>query len=58
MGRIPATATIIACNESENISHCIESVDFFEEILVIDSGSTDDTAAIAEKAGARVIHNP
>ena len=58
MGKIPATATIIACNESENISHCIESVGFFDEILVIDSGSTDDTVAVAEKAGARVIHNP
>ena len=58
MGGIPATATIIACNESENISHCIESVGFFDEILVIDSGSTDNTVAVAEKAGARVIHNP
>ena len=58
MGEIPATVTIIACNESENICDCIESVGFFDEILVIDSGSTDDTVAIAEKAGARVIHNP
>ena len=58
MGEIPATATIITRNESENISHCIKSVDFFDEILVIDSGSTDDTVALAEKAGARVIHNP
>ena len=58
MGEIPATATIIACNESENILDCIKSVGFFDEILVIDSGSTDDTVAVAEKAGARVIHNP
>jgi len=58
MGEIPATATIITHNESENIFHCITSVNFFAEVLVIDSGSTDDTVAIAEKAGARVIHNP
>jgi glycosyltransferase involved in cell wall biosynthesis len=58
MGEIPATATIIAHNESENIVHCIKSVQFFDEILVIDSGSTDDTVTLAEQAGARVIHNP
>ncbi len=57
MGEIRATATIITYNEADNIALCIESVGFFDEILVIDSGSTDDTVELAEKAGARVIHN-
>jgi glycosyltransferase involved in cell wall biosynthesis len=56
--RIPATATIITRNESGNIKACIESVAFFDEILVVDSGSTDDTVALAQAAGATVLHHP
>lgn len=49
---------ILARNEAEKIADCIASVRFADEILVIDSGSTDDTAAVAAAAGARVIHHP
>jgi glycosyltransferase involved in cell wall biosynthesis len=55
---IPATATIITFNEALNIAACIRSVAFFAEVLVIDSGSTDDTVALAQAAGAQVIRNP
>lgn len=58
MPAIPATATIIAFNEASNITACIQSVAFFAEVLVIDSGSTDDTIALAQGAGATVISNP
>ncbi|MEX0941158.1 MAG: glycosyltransferase family 2 protein [Pseudomonadales bacterium] len=58
MARVPATATIIALNESANIVTCIESVRFMEEILVVDSGSTDNTVALAKSAGATVLENP
>lgn len=47
---------IIAKNEEHNLKRCIESVPFADEILVMDSGSTDGTVALAEKLGARVIH--
>ncbi len=49
------SATIIACNEERNIARAIESLRCCDEILVLDSGSTDRTVEIAEKLGARVI---
>lgn len=39
---------IIAKNEAENIRQCLESVAWADEIVVLDSGSTDDTVAIAK----------
>ena len=56
---MPKLAVIIlTCNEQQNIAACLETVQFADEILVIDSGSSDDTIAIAEKCGARVITHP
>ncbi len=49
------SAAIIAFNEERNIRECIESVRFCDEVLVVDSGSTDRTAEIARELGARVI---
>jgi glycosyltransferase involved in cell wall biosynthesis len=49
------TATIITFNEAENIRAACESVGWANEILVVDSESTDETREIAEECGARVI---
>ena len=49
------SATIITLNEEANIGEACESVRWADEIVVVDSGSTDQTRAIAEAAGARVI---
>ncbi len=46
---------IIAKNESHNIVECIHSCSFADEILVLDSGSSDDTVSLARSAGAKVI---
>lgn len=46
---------ILAKNEEANIADCIASVRFADEILVIDSGSTDRTVECAKSAGARVL---
>jgi glycosyltransferase involved in cell wall biosynthesis len=51
------TATIITFNEAENISAACESVSWANEILVVDSQSTDATREIAEACGARVINH-
>jgi glycosyltransferase involved in cell wall biosynthesis len=51
------SVTIIACNEADRIGRAIESVSFADEVLVIDSGSTDDTVAVAQALGARVIES-
>ena len=48
------TATIITFNEERNIARVIESLRCCDEILVLDSGSNDRTAEIAQKLGARV----
>lgn len=45
---------IIAKNEAANIRACLESVSWADEIVVVDSGSTDDTAGIAREMGASV----
>lgn len=52
------SATIITLNEESNIKAACESVAWADEILVVDSGSTDATREIAESFGARVITNP
>jgi glycosyltransferase involved in cell wall biosynthesis len=49
------TATIIALNEAEQIRSACESVAWAEELLVVDSGSTDQTREIARECGARLI---
>jgi len=51
------SATIITLNEEENIREALASVDWADERIVVDSGSTDKTCEIAEAAGARVIRN-
>ncbi|WP_158880879.1 glycosyltransferase family 2 protein [Rhodanobacter sp. L36] len=56
MASLPVTLIVITCNEARNIARCLDSVPFAAEKLVIDSGSDDDTVAIAQKHGARVIH--
>jgi glycosyltransferase involved in cell wall biosynthesis len=49
------SATIITYNEERNLPRAIESLRCCDEILVVDSGSTDRTVELAERLGARVI---
>lgn len=49
------SVTVITLNEARNIEACLASVAWADEILVVDSGSTDDTVARARAAGARVV---
>lgn len=52
------SATIIAYNEADNIVDCIASARLVcsEVLVVVDAKTSDDTAALAEAAGARVFH--
>ncbi len=49
------SAVVIAKNESRMIGDCLKSLKFADEIVIIDSGSTDDTIKIARRMGARVV---
>ena len=56
MTKTPISVTIITLNEAGNIADCIASVaDVADEVIVVDSNSTDETCAIAEAAGARIF---
>lgn len=46
---------IVTKNEAHNIVPCLESVAWADEIIVLDSGSSDDTVRLAVAAGAHVI---
>jgi glycosyltransferase involved in cell wall biosynthesis len=48
------SAIIITKNEARNIGACLDSLGFCDELIVVDSGSTDRTAEVAAARGARV----
>lgn len=56
--RPPITATIVTSNEEKKLAGCLDALRWADEVLVLDSGSTDGTRAIAEAAGARVLDQP
>jgi glycosyltransferase involved in cell wall biosynthesis len=47
--------TVITKNESKQIRHCLESVNWVDEIIVLDSGSTDDTVSICQEYTDKVF---
>lgn len=51
------SAALISYNEAKYIARAITSLDFVDEIVIIDNGSTDGTQAIAKSLGATVIHH-
>jgi hypothetical protein len=57
--RPPLSVSLITFNEEINLRRCLESVrDLASEIVILDSGSTDRTGAIAAEYGARFQHSP
>ncbi|MDE3179642.1 MAG: glycosyltransferase family 2 protein [Acidobacteriota bacterium] len=54
----PISGVIITRNEAANIARTIRSLAPADEIVVVDSGSNDETRQIAESLGARVISHP
>jgi glycosyltransferase involved in cell wall biosynthesis len=58
MANFKISACIITLNEAEHIRAACESVAWADEIVVVDSGSTDQTQDLARECGARVIERP
>jgi glycosyltransferase involved in cell wall biosynthesis len=52
------TVIVITKNEALNIQACLQSVSFADQIVVLDSASTDGTAELAEKMGAELSQSP
>ncbi len=53
--RAPLSAVLITHNAAAQLDACLVSLDFADEIVVVDSGSSDATAEIAARRGARVV---
>lgn len=54
---LPISGVVITKNEADRIGRCLDSMrGLCAELVVVDSGSTDDTVAVATAHGARVVH--
>jgi glycosyltransferase involved in cell wall biosynthesis len=53
--KMPLSVAIIARNEEERLPDCLRSVRFADDVVVVDSGSVDNTVQIAKSFGARVF---
>lgn len=48
---------ILCCNEEKKIRQCLESISWSDEIIIVDSGSTDQTLDIAREFTDKIYHN-
>jgi glycosyltransferase involved in cell wall biosynthesis len=55
---VPVSVLILVKNEADRLPGTLESVMWADEVVVVDTGSTDETIALAKRAGARVVSIP
>ncbi|HSH88955.1 MAG TPA: glycosyltransferase family 2 protein [Ramlibacter sp.] len=56
-GGAPVTAMVFTLNEEVNLLHCLPSLQWCSEVIVVDSFSTDSTASICAAHGARLVQH-
>ncbi|MGP8049545.1 MAG: glycosyltransferase family 2 protein [Desulfobaccales bacterium] len=58
LNKPPVSVLVCTKNEARNLKACLESVAWAGDLVVLDSGSDDDTVNIARRLGARVVQRP
>ena len=53
--RVPVSVIVPVKNEANNLRRCLPALEWADEVFVVDSGSTDETVAVAESLGAKVV---
>jgi glycosyltransferase involved in cell wall biosynthesis len=54
--KVPLAIAIITKNEEKNIRHCLQSISFASQVVIVDSGSTDATLSIAGELGCEIYN--
>ena len=54
-GSVPVSVVVLSLNEEPNIRRCLASAAWADQVIVVDSGSTDRTVLLARAAGAEVV---
>ena len=55
---LPLSVVVITRDAAHELAECLASAAFAAETLVVDSGSSDDTVAVARRSGARIVEHP
>ena len=55
---LPLTGIVVTFNEGRHLRQCLERLDFCDETVVVDLGSTDDSLEVAAQMNARIVHHP
>ena len=54
--RVPVSVIVPVKNEAENLRRCLPALSWADEVIVVDSQSTDETASVAQQNGASLVH--
>lgn len=56
-GTVPVSVVVLTKNEESNIQRCVNALNWADEVVIVDDGSTDKTVRAATDSGARVVEH-